>query len=533
MGNSQLYTSNQQFLEQEADIPADSSPGREASPRAVEGALKGGKSASDSQAPPPASTAFPGQQHKAGREVSVNVRILGIIASLAGITLAARALGVINQVAISDHFGAGAAMDAYFAALALPTFLGNLAVGALEASVIPIYARLHRVGQEREASEVLSTLFNIITLALGSLTALMLIFPEVAVRIFAPGVSPKTSEIAVALAPLLFPTLLLNTFVGFITSVLNTTGRFALPAFSAVLSPLCMLGTTIFLGDALGVSALAIGLLVGTVLQFLVMAIIVRKTHLRYRPTLLLKNRSVLLILAQLWPVLFSEAIANANPVIDQAVASLLGTGNISALNYALKIVSIPVSIIFAANSRAVLPFFSSQAAAADFKNLKETLRIFTWLIGLATLGASIVLVIFARPIVTLLFHHGAFTAQATQMTAFVLIGFSLGLSPMALGFLIPKVFCALRRNDILFKVSFYTLISNIALDVLLAHFLDLPGIALATSIDYLLTVMLQIAVLRLLIGPLGLLKPPPQLLHLLLWPLYKAGRLPQRKGHP
>jgi putative peptidoglycan lipid II flippase len=468
-------------------------------------------------------TPSPAKQAKAAGGFSLNIRILGAIASLAGATLAARALGVINQIIISAHFGAGAAMDAYFATVAVPTFISDLVVGAVEASVIPIYIRLSNAGQEREATNVSSTLINVVTLALAGLMALMLIFPHVAVRIFAPGITPQTEAIAVTLAPLLFPILLLNTFVGFVTCLLIARRRFALPAFSGMLLPMGTIIGTVLLGNTLGVSALAMGLTAGTVCQFLVLVFLARQTQIHYRPVLHIKHRNVLLALAQFWPMCLGAAISDANTAIDQMVASLLGTGSISSLNYALKIISIPSSIIFSATSRAVLPFFSDQVADRDFKSLKDTFRFFVWLVGLVTAAGSILCFILADPIVTILFRHGAFTEQDAQLTASVLRGFSIGLAPMALGFLIPQVYSALNRNDLLLKITIYTLITNIALDILLAYFFGLPGIALGTSIDYFLTTILKIAVLRMLIGPLDLLKPPPQLFRLLFWPLHRG----------
>jgi putative peptidoglycan lipid II flippase len=471
------------------------------------------------------STTSPAWQAKPAGRLPLNISILGAIASLAGATLAARALGIINQIVISAHFGAGAAMDAYFATFAVPTFISDLVVSAVEASLIPLYIRLSNAGQEREATNVLSTLINILALALGGLMALMLLFPHVVVRIFAPGIPAETEAIAVTLAPLLFPTMLLNTFVGFITCLLIAQRRFALPAFSGMLLPMGTIVGTVLLGNTFGISALALGLVVGTVCQLLVLVFMAYQARLHYRPVLLVKHRNLLFVLAQFWPMCLGAAISDVNTSIDQVVASLLGTGSISALNYALKVISIPSSIIFSATSRAVLPFFSDQAADRDITSLKETLRFFVWLVGLVTAAGSILCFICADLIVTLLFRHGAFTEQDAQLTASVLKGFSFGLAPMALGFLIPQVYSALNRNDLLLKITIYTLVTNVALDILLAYFFGLPGIALGTSIDYFLTTILKIAILRMLIGPLDLLKPPPQLFRLLYRPFHREKR--------
>lgn len=449
---------------------------------------------------------------RATGEKSVNFRILIAIASLSGAALASRAFGVVNQVVISDRFGTTNATDAYFVTLALPILVTNLVVAAVSASTIPIYVRLTKAEQQREASEVLSTLINVVTIFLLLILALLLLFPRPALIVLAPGVSSETIDIGVTLAPYLFPTLLLNIFVGFLTSVLNATRRFGWPALAGMLWPLAILLAALFLSAQYGIVALGIGQLVGTGAQFLVTLLLTRKSQFRYRPVLRLKNPNARLALSQLWPALIGSMIGQANGVIDQVVASTLGAGDISALNYADKIAGIPVSLIFVAGAQAVLPYFSSQVAAGDFQSLKKTLNLFAWVVSIVTLITTIGFIVFADLIVDVLLRHGAFTDESAQKTAATLIGFAVGLCPMALCFMLPRVFNAMHRNQLLMRISLFTMVTNLALDIVLVRFLGLPGIALGTSIDYLLSLILQITLLRSLIGPLGLLKFPPQL---------------------
>ncbi|MGH2515072.1 MAG: murein biosynthesis integral membrane protein MurJ, partial [Ktedonobacterales bacterium] len=446
------------------------------------------------------------------RETAINVRILGAILTLASGTIAARALGVFNQTVISAHFGAGTTMDAYFATLALPVLLTNLVVNALQSSIVPVYIRMAKDGREREASEVLSTILNVVLLLVCILTACIILFPEPAVRIMAPGASQATIDAGVQLAPYIFPILLFNTIVGFLTAISNATRRFAFPALGAMFVPVGIFFGTVLLGNALGVRALALGLLAGTVLQFLMMLALTRNLQLHYRPVLRFRHPEVGTALTQFWPMLVGAAIGQANPVIDQVIASLLGEGSISALNYALKVISIPVTVIFVAYSQAIYPYFSSQAAARDYKSLKSTLSLFAWGVGFVTLCMALVFAIFSGPIVHILFRHGAFSESDATLTAATLVGFSVGLVPMAIEFMLTRTFNALQRNDLLLRVSIYTMVTNAALDIVLAHFWGLPGIALATSIDYLLTAVLMLAVLRGIIGRIGLLHPPEQL---------------------
>jgi putative peptidoglycan lipid II flippase len=446
---------------------------------------------------------------------SVNAGVLIAMVSLASTTIAARVVGLVNQIVISSHFGAGAAMDAYFAAVAAPTLFTDLAVTALEYAVIPVYIRLDRAGREDEAAIVLSTLLNVVLMLLGCVTAAMVLLPRYTMLVFAPGVSRSTVAIGVRLLPLVAPTLMLNIAVGFITSMLNATGRFVVPALTTMLVPAGTIVLTLVLGHTYGVYALGTGLLLGTAAQALVVIALARQTKLRYRPVLHLRHHEVRHSLKQFVFMLGGSALTLANPVVDQIVASLLGTGGISWLSYALKIINVPVGVIFVAAARGIYPTLSNQAAARDVPGIKKTLRMFVWLVGLVSLGVSVVIVAFAGPIITIIFRHGAFTAHDARVTSAVLTGFAVGLCPMALGFMVPRVFGALSRNDVLLKVSVFTLALNALLDLALARVLGVPGIALGTSLDYLISTLTLIFVLRRLIGPLGLLRPPPELLHM------------------
>ncbi|HEU5439204.1 MAG TPA: murein biosynthesis integral membrane protein MurJ [Ktedonobacterales bacterium] len=450
------------------------------------------------------------------RGTAVNLKIVGAILTLATGTIAARALGVFNQTIISAHFGAGVEMDAYFATLALPVLLTNLTGSALRSSIIPVYVRLYNDGRHQEASEVLSSVLNVALLVVICITALALIFPQQAVRVMAPGAPTATIEAGAQLAPWIFPILLLNTVVGFITSISNATRRFGVPAFAAMLVPVGIFLGTVLLGNLFGITALAMGLMGGSIMQFGMMLVLSRKLKLHYRPLLHLHYPEVRTALKQFWPMLVGASIGQANPVIDQVIASLLGSGNISALNYALKVMQIPITVVFVAYSQAVYPYFSSQAAAKDYQSLKSTFRLFAWVIGVVTLCMTLVFAIFATPIIHVLFRHGSFSEADAVLTAATLVGFSVGLVPMAIEFMLSRSFNALQRNDLLMRVAVYTMVTNAALDVLLAHFYGLPGIALATSVTYLLTATLMLAILRGLIGPIGLRRPPSELKHML-----------------
>jgi putative peptidoglycan lipid II flippase len=140
-------------------------------------------------------------------------------------------------------------------------------------------------------------------------------------------------------------------------------------------------------------------------------------------------------VFVALWPAFLGGLIWQVSPLVDQIFASLLPTGSISALGYALKIVSVFSGIIFTSVGRAVLPYLSRQAASNNMREFKNTLRLYSWIVGLGTAVLSILMLFLAHPIVQILFQRGAFSAEDTERTATTFIGFVFGLAPMSLGF--------------------------------------------------------------------------------------------------
>jgi putative peptidoglycan lipid II flippase len=440
----------------------------------------------------------------------LNKRIFGALFSLAAAALAARFVGVINQAIISATFGLSPAMDAFFTAQSLPTLITGLIVGSLDVTIVPIYVVAFKNRNDREKSVLFSTIMNALVLFTLVLVAIMLAADRFLLHIVAPSIGAGAATTAAQLAPIVFPILGLNVITGYLNGILNAREQFGLPAFAAVLVPIAMTVGTIWGTRAgIGVTGLAIGLTVGAVLQMVVVLVRAFQARLRYRPVLdwhVPELRQVVTLGA---PILVGNVLIMANPVVDQIVASTLGPGVISGINYALKIVDIFVVLMFASAARAIFPYFSHQAAAKNIVGIKNTLRLYAWLIGATTTFLALLAFILAPAIVHILFGHGNFTAQDAALTVTIFRGFLPGLPAMALGFIVPRVFSAIRRNDILMWLSPISLAVNAILDVILARSLGPVGISLSTSFVLITSLTIQINILTRLIGPLDLLAPP------------------------
>jgi putative peptidoglycan lipid II flippase len=447
---------------------------------------------------------------------SVNHLIFQALVSLASGVLLVRAMGVVNQIAVTSRFGAGAVMDAYFVSSGLPLLVASFLIGAIEASVIPTFARLREQRSPEHTVAVFSTLVNLFLIGATILTLVMLVFRRQLLFLTAPALNPSRMELAVQLAPFIFPVLLLMIMAGLLECVLNTQGQFGWPAYAAALVPLTSALLVLVAGARFGVVALAVGTLVGVGLQLGVLIYRLRLAHISYRPVLDWRLPEVGLVFVAAAPALLGAMVNQASPLVDQIFASYLSAGSISALNYAIKVAGLPVGIVFVTVGRAALPYLSRQAADRDMRSFKATLRLYLWIVGLGTAALSIILLVLAHPLVRILFQRGAFTAEDTNLTAVTMMGFAVGLAPMGMGFLLARAFSALGKNHILMYVTIFSVFANAAFDYALGRYWQSFGIALATSAVYCCTLIILLVLLRRAIGKLDLLTPPAELVRLI-----------------
>jgi murein biosynthesis integral membrane protein MurJ len=447
---------------------------------------------------------------------SANRLILHALLRIGSAALLIRVVGMVNQIVVTSHFGAGLAMDAYFVALAAPTLVAQLIGGSIEASVIPVYARMRARGTPEQASTVFSTLLNLFLIGSALLTVLLFLPRRQLLFITAPGMDLSTKELALGLTPFVYPAIVLMIVIGYLENILNAEGQFGWPAYAGILVPLATIVFVLGVGGSHGVVILCIGTLVGLLLQLGVTAARMRCAAITYRLVIDVRGPVIGSIMVAAWPVLMSGLLVHLSPVVDQIFASFLTAGSISALSYALKLLSVPLSVIFAAAAHSALPYLARQAAEDDMQAFKQTLRLYVWAVGIGAAAVSAVMIVLAHPLIQILFQRGTFTGADTSHTAVTLQGFLIGLSPMALGFLIPKAYSAIGKTQMLMYISVVSVLANGVFDYIFARFWQSFGIALSTSMVFLCTTVIQLIMLRRAVGDLGLLTPPPELLNTL-----------------
>ena len=404
---------------------------------------------------------------------------------MAAATAVSRIFGLFRDATIAGQFGASAAYDAFVVAFFVPHMLRQLlAEGALSASLVPLYteARLHGQDENAFISSVLSWLLVLFPLLV---LAGVLLAPWY-VPFLASGFEAQTLRTAIRMTQMLFPFIAFVGVAAVFSALLHAHHRFAVASLAPVMFNVGMILGAVFLWrlfPSQPVYGLALGGLLGAVGQLLVELVAAHGTgyrfQLRFRPLHPQIHRLVRLML----PAAAALLVAQLNMLVDNKLASHLTAGSISSLQYAMRLFQLPLGVVAVSVASAVFPRLSAARTLEDDARFRALFRNgFSTSLALL-LPATAGLALLARPIIALLFEHGAFLASDTQQTASVLRLYAVGIIPYGWVYMLTRTCYARQRSAFPLIASTAAVAVNIGLDIALVGPLGVEGLALATAV--------------------------------------------------
>ncbi|MDW7992050.1 MAG: murein biosynthesis integral membrane protein MurJ [Anaerolineae bacterium] len=432
-------------------------------------------------------------------------------AQVMALFVVSRALGLVREMVIGAAFGTRAEYDAYLAAVRIPDLLFALmAGGALASAFIPTFAEYFAREDEEGGWRLASAVVNLVLVSLTVAAVLAwLVAPQIVALVLAPGFPPAQQSLAVSLmrttlvAPVLFGA------SGVVMGILNARQHFFLPALAPSMLNLSLILATWLLAPHLGIRALALGYVAGAVLHLTVQLPGLPRVGARYRPVLTLADPGVREVLRLMAPRVLGLAVVHLNFLVNTNIASRLGEGAVSALNYAWLLMLLPQGVFALAVATAVFPTFADQAARGEQEAMRRTLATTLRMVFFLTVPAAVGLLLLRRPLVALLFERGAFRASSTEAVAWALAFYALGLVGHAGVEILARAFYALHDTWTPVRVGGLAMGLNVLLSLsLTAAFgrVGLPahgGLALANSIATLLEMGGLLALLRPRLGGL------------------------------
>jgi putative peptidoglycan lipid II flippase len=405
----------------------------------------------------------------------------GLVVTLA--FLLSRVLGWIRMVVIGGTFGVGGDLDTFFAAFRIPDLMFQLvAAGALSSALIPILAGLLEGGETARAWRVVSTVTNLMLVALAVLAAILGVLAPAIVPALTPGFTAARIAQTVDLTRIMLASPILLALGAVATSVLNAQGRFAAAALAPVMYNLAIIGAAVMLAPSAGVTGLALGVAAGAALHVGIQLRPLFATGFQYRPAIEIEDPPARRALVLMAPRALGLGASQVTFVVATVLASGLGEGAISAFNFAFTMLQIPVGLIGVPLGVVVFPTLArdlAKGAVRDYVALvTRSVRILLFvMLPIAAIG-----MVLRRDIVTLLFDYGRVDERAIAMTSDTLLWFLAGLAAHSAIAVLARAFYADQDTRTPVAVAIVAVVINSTLAVLLAGPAGLPGLAIAIA---------------------------------------------------
>ena len=451
------------------------------------------------------------------------MNLLGALAKVSGFTLLSRITGLAREFLIARAFGASLYTDAFFVAFRIPNLLRRLfAEGAFSQAFVPILARSKNAGEaggdHTETHSLIDYTFGALAMLLAVTTLLGVIAAPLIIYVSAPGFAADAPKFAVTVAMLkiTFPYILFISLTAFAGAVLNTWGRFSVPAFTPVLLNLSFIGCALWLAPHVDppVMALAWAVLIGGVVQLAFQWPALKRIgmtpRLHFNFGAHWQHLGVRRILRQMGPALFGVSVAQISLLINTIIASFMVSGSVSWLYYADRLMEFPAGMLGVALGTILLPSLSKAAADAQLVEGRvvadgaggamgangamgahaardgQFSQLLDWglrLTFLLALPAALGLAMLASPLVSTLYHYGAFSQHDVEQTRFALVAYSIGLIGLILVKVLAPGFYA--RGDIRtpVKIAVFTLLLTQIMNLAFVGTLQHTGLALAIGL--------------------------------------------------
>lgn len=400
------------------------------------------------------------------------------------ITMVSRVLGLVRAGIIAYYFGASAMTDAFFSAFKISNFFRQLlGEGALGSSFIPLYNERVESEGEENSKQFIYSILNLLFVFSTIVTILMIIFSQGIIDGIVSGFPDETKIIASRLLKIMSVYFVFISLSGMVCAILNNFKQFAVPASTSIFFNLAIILASMYFGKTYGIDALAYGVVIGGLFQFLVVLPAFFKIMKGYSFKIDWKDPYLKKIFIMICPMLIGIVARQVNTIVDQMFASYLAEGGVSALENATRLYLLPVGVFGVSISTVIFPALSKAMSKNDLDgatdNIIKGLNILLFLI----IPSTAVLTFYAPEVIRLTLSYGKFDEAAVRVTSQALLYYSLGLYFYTAIYLMTRAFYSVKNSKYPAKFSIISIVINIVLNFLLIKSMAYRGLALSTSI--------------------------------------------------
>lgn len=428
-------------------------------------------------------------------------------------TMTSRLLGLVRDTTLAAVFGASASMqmDAFNVAFRIPNLLRDLfAEGAMTAAFVPTFTRTLAVEGKEAAWRVGNLVMNALLVVTGVLVVLGIVFaPRITMGLAAEEFTsrPGALDLTTQLTRIMLPFLTTLAVAAAMMGMLNSLRRFFVPSLSPAMFNVASIFSALALAPLMPrfglhpIAGIAIGALLGGLGQILVQWPSLRREGFRYQPILSFRDPAVREILRLMLPATLGLAAVQVNVFVNTHLATGEEQGAVSWLQYAFRLMYLPIGIFGVSIATAALPDISRHAAAADLRSIRLTVSRGLRLMLMLNVPATVGLMVLAEPIVALIYQRRAFMPYDTAATAAALMFYAPGLLGYSAVKIASPTFYSLGDSRTPVVVSVLSIAANLAINLVLIRVLGYRGLALGTAIAAIFNAVVLLWILR---GRLG-----------------------------
>lgn len=394
----------------------------------------------------------------------------------------------LQEIILAWKFGVSESVDVFVVVFTLISFLVSVFSESFCTALIPTYIQVKNLNNEQLLKKLSSTilLLGLSIFLLISLLALItspLYFP-----LLTKGFNHDQLILTKTIFYILLPLVIFKGIRVLLTSFLQAQEKFTVSSILPGITPLIVLLLLYFSKKSWDIVPVAIGFVIGSIVEIIVLSPYLKKHRLVFSPRLFEFNEYSQQIIKGYLPMIAGAFLMSSTRLVDQAMAATLGSGSVAALNYGGKLVSFSLVLISFGLGTVILPYFSQQIAKQDWNTLKSNFkRILLTILGLSFI-LTIILIIFSTQLIQLVFQKGEFTLQDVLIVSNIQICYALQMPFYLGGIVVVRLISSLQANHILMQATFYNLIANILLNYLFMKIWGVAGIALSTSVVYLIS---------------------------------------------
>lgn len=417
------------------------------------------------------------------------------------VTLVGRVIGLVRGVFIGAEFGTTLEASAFRLAFTIPSTLFVFVPGALNAVFIPSLKGLLTQGKEAEAKALFQKILTLSIVTVFGLSLLLWTFAQPIMAFISPGSSPQLLALAADLLRWMLPSLFFIVLIGLFSSTLNVHFSFVLPNIGTIANSAIVILVLVFFAPSLHIYALALGTTLGFFgAAFIMLPRIVRERY-SLTPNWQWRDPELRKIGERFVPIMLGSFLTSLNEFIEKFLVSDLGDDKIAALGYAKEIYHVPMAIFLAAFAMPLFPLLVEFVTKKEFTSMKLTIEKGLTYLLILMIPTTVGIVLLNKEIVAVIYERGSFTSYSTDITAYALLFFALGLYPLVVRDMLTRAFYALENTKIpvfagIVQVVFFVIGSFVFIPIL-----GFAGAAMGWTIGAVVNALILWVILQRRIG--------------------------------